>query len=55
MIDKASISGADLVKLQFADVDTDYDQTQLPINYLKSLLFLKKIFTKFTNMLNKKI
>ena len=25
MIDKAGISGADLVKLQFADVDTDYD------------------------------
>ena len=26
MINKAKLSGADLVKLQFADVDTDYDK-----------------------------
>ena len=58
MINKAKLSGADLVKLQFADVDTDYDKnTESYKLFKKSSISKENIFNiyKYAKQKNIKI
>ena len=58
MINKAKLSGADLVKLQFADVDTDYDKnTESYRLFKKSSISKENIFNiyKYAKQKNIKI
>ena len=58
MINKAKLSGADLVKLQFADVDTDYDKNTSSYKlFKKSSISKENIFNiyKYSRQKNIKI
>ena len=51
MINKAKLSGADLVKLQFADVDTDYDSNTTSYKLFKNTSEGPKLCTKGRSIL----